>query len=116
LREVGAENSGHRQDRDVAGPLRRRLCQQHLTLLPLGRALVAESNVGLKVLTVSSHVDGDRLQPLHGCLSLYSMARTDLEPRKSRFLGKPPSSLTNSCAPVSLLLRESQQLLRATPM
>jgi len=57
LREVGAENSGHRQGQDVAGPVRRRLCQQHLTLLPLGRALVAESNVGLMVLTVSSHVD-----------------------------------------------------------
>jgi hypothetical protein len=64
--------------------------------------------------SVSSVWGGHRPQSLHGCLSLHSMARTDLEPRKPRFLGKPPSSLTNSCAPVSLLLRESQQLLRRT--
>lgn len=43
---------------------RRRQRQQHLTLLSLGPALAAESNVGLMALTVSSQVSPDRLQPL----------------------------------------------------
>lgn len=42
----------------------RRLCQQHLAYLPLRPAPVAEPNVGLMALTVSSSVGGDRLQTL----------------------------------------------------
>jgi hypothetical protein len=56
-----------------------------------------------------------RQQPLHGCPSHHSTARPGYEPRMPRFFGEPRSSLTSSCAPVSLLLRESQKLLRATP-
>lgn len=44
---------------------RRRLCQQHLAYLPLRPAPVAEPNVGMMTLTVSSSVGGDRLQTLH---------------------------------------------------
>jgi len=44
---------------------RRRQSQQHLTLLSLGPALAAESNVGLTARTVSSQGSRDRPQPLH---------------------------------------------------
>ena len=67
LRKFSEVNSGHCDwvaTMSARCRRRRRQCQQHLTLLTLGRDLAGEPNGGLQATTVSSQVDRDRQQPL----------------------------------------------------
>lgn len=68
LREFSELKTRH-CDRVATMPARslRWQCQQHLTLLTLGRGLAVEPKVGLQAMTANSQVDRDRQQPLQTC-------------------------------------------------